>query len=465
MPRGRTRQSAWDRCVADLAARRNRYRMVQRSRSPWIYVREYDAGQVLRTFSSAVYRHDDDDDVEACYQRCLLSHSVGRWQDPAGPQVAESIDWPRFAQRVLEDVRQRIPKRASRAHAEGHLRSIAEFSGPVAVVRLERWARECDPISQPHPFRKRLETLAQIHASGLLDLSEALARLRALRPKGSARRRQEQRTQRPRAIPGDLALQNWLDGLRGVEQWTFALIATYGLRPSEAWHAEGIDAQGWITIPGDGLTKTARHYAPPVPATWVARYQLAERFSEYQARLLERWPLQWEERDGQRIPVNNSSVSNYLYKLLRDRSQPGGGVYPAQIEPLEAPAAEGEGVDWVRPYDLRHSYAIRCFTDPQVNTLPTDDHAAWMGHGADVHERIYLRWMPASRQKLALQERHSRLGARGPQEPLEGLPGLSGVESDTTASPGRPEGPVALPADVLAKLAKLEQLEQLLRGG
>lgn len=451
--------------MADLAARRNRYRMVQRSRSPWIYVREYDAGQVVRTFSTGTFRHDTDADVEACYQRCLLSHSVGRWQAPDGPQVAEALDWPQFAQRVLESVRERIPKVASRAHTEGHLRTIARFSGPVSSVQLERWARECDPISQAHPFRKRLETLAQVQASGLLELGDALARLRALRPRGSARKRQEQRTQRPRAIPTDKALQAWLDRLSGVEQWVFALIATYGLRPSEAWHAEEIDARGWITIPGDGLTKTARHYAPPVPAAWVARYQLAERFSEYQRRLLERWPLKWEERDGIRVPTNNSAVSNYLFKLQRDRPQPNGGTYPAQIEPLEAPAAEGGGTDWVRPYDLRHAYAIRCFTDPQVNGLPTEDHAAWMGHGADVHERIYLRWMPASRQKLALQERHTRLGAGGPQEAQEDASAPLKVEGDTTGALGASGTPAELPADVLAKLAKLEQLERLLLGG
>ncbi len=464
MPRGRTRQSAWDRCVADLAARRNRYRMVQRSRSPWVYVREYDSGQVLRTFSTGTYRYDDDADVEACYQRCLLSHSVGRWQDPDGPLVAEAIDWPRFARRVLESVRERIPKVASRAHAEGHLRTIARFSGPVCAVRLERWARECDPIAQAHPFRKRLETLAQVHASGLLNMSDTLARLRALRPRGSARKRQEQRTQRPRAIPSDRALQDWLDQLSGVERWVFALIATYGLRPSEAWHAEEIDAQGWLTVPGDGLTKTARHYAPPVPAAWVARYQLADRFSQYQEKLLERWPLKWEERDGIRVPINNSAVSNYLYKLQRDRAQPGGGIYPAQVAPLVAPAAEGGGTDWVRPYDLRHSYAVRCFTDPQVNGLPTEDHAAWMGHGADVHERIYLRWMPASRQKLALQERHTRLGPGAPQERQEGPSAPRRAESDTTGAPEASLEPQGLPADVVEKLAKLEQLERLLLG-
>ena len=82
-----------------------------------------------------------------------------------------------------------------------------------------------------------------------------------------------------------------------------------------------------------------------------------------------------------------------------------------RVQPLIAEACEGGGTDWVRPYDLRHAYAIRCFTDPAVNMVPSEDHASWMGHGLDVHERIYLRWMPAARQKLALKDRHARLSS------------------------------------------------------
>jgi hypothetical protein len=64
---------------------------------------------------------------------------------------------------------------------------------------------------------------------------------------------------RVRVIPSDDDLQHWLDRLEPFHRWVFGCIATYGLRPHELWHAEGIDGQGWISIPGDMKTKTGEH--------------------------------------------------------------------------------------------------------------------------------------------------------------------------------------------------------------
>ena len=69
-----------------------------------------------------------------------------------------------------------------------------------------------------------------------------------------------------------------------------------------------------------------------------------------------------------------------------------------------AAAADGEGQDWVRPYDMRHSFAIRCFGSEEVRDYPTEQFAQWMGHGVEVHKRIYLKWMPAARRKQAVQD-------------------------------------------------------------
>ncbi len=75
---------------------------------------------------------------------------------------------------------------------------------------------------------------------------------------------------------------------------------------------------------------------------------------------------------------------------------------------LWAPIADGEGMDWVRPYDLRHAYAIRCATSVETAEAFDDDMATWMGHGVDVHRRIYLRWLSSSRRKEALQRRRGQ---------------------------------------------------------
>ena len=64
---------------------------------------------------------------------------------------------------------------------------------------------------------------------------------------------------RVRVIPTDDDLKHWLDRLEPFHQWVFGCIATYGLRPHELWHAEGIDSQGWT----DDMVRQ-RGWAPEV---------------------------------------------------------------------------------------------------------------------------------------------------------------------------------------------------------
>ncbi len=62
-------------------------------------------------------------------------------------------------------------------------------------------------------------------------------------------------------------------------------------------------------------------------------------------------------------------------------------------------------MDWVRPYDQRHAYAIRCATCEEAADAFDDDMAAWMGHGLEIHRRVYLRWMSSGRKQGSMQRR------------------------------------------------------------
>ena len=426
MAKGKTVFGLWDLAVSDLRLKKSDFRMRRTGKSPWIYIREYRGGKFHKEFSSTRFLVDRDEDIQACWDLCLEAHKKGRWPrqktGKAGQnQKKAQVSWQELAEAVLENLRSRIAREGSRKNTEGHLAEIATLTGPVCAAELEDWAKQRSPITQPSAFRNRLETISHIGKAGVLDVDESLKRLRALKPTGAAKREQDRRTQAVKAIPTEEALEGWLDGLDGHLQWTLALIATYGLRPSEAWHAEGINDEGWITIPGEGLTKTKRHYAPPVPAAWLERYQLQENFERYQAELNERWKIKWEDRGGVLIPTNNPVVSNALYQNISNHHR----LYV--------------GDEWVRPYDLRHSYAIRCevSTEPRMLATPRDDFAKWLGHGVDVHERIYLKFIPQDRQLASLMTRH-------------------GAQQSPT---GEPAG---LSDEILAKLAKLEQLEKLL---
>ena len=324
MARGTRSISAWDHWVAVLGAKKTRFRMVKKKNKPFIFIREFEEGKRIAQFSSKVFRLDSDDDIATCAAQCIKSSQSGHWGDRStatgNPWHRKVLTWELIADSALENLRARIARVGSRKNAEGHLAEIAKLTGPVTAKTLEKWALQRDPVTQPSAFRNRIETISHINKAGDIRLDESLVRLRAERPTGAAKKEQERRTQKIRAIPTDEALEAWLDSLEGMEQWTLAMIASYGLRPSEAWHVVGIDADGWAHVPGDGLTKTEEHFAPCQPAHWVKRYGLRENFEKYQAELNNRWSNAWEERAGIRIPTNNSVVSNSLYeRMSKDR--------------------------------------------------------------------------------------------------------------------------------------------------
>lgn len=423
MARGKSSISAWDHWVAQLRVKRTRFRMIRKSSKPFIFIRELEAGKTVREFSSKIYRHEVDEDVAACAAECIAASLRKGWTSTKGSTVpGVGLTWELLAKSALVNLQARIARIGSRKNAEGHLQEIAKFAGPVSAKALERWALQRDPVTQPSAFRNRIETISHINKAGDLRLDEVLINLKAKKPTGAAKKEQERQTQKIKAIPTDQALEEWLDGLEGFEQWTLALIATYGLRPSEAWHVVSIDEDGWIHVPGDGLTKTEEHFAPPIPARWVDRYDLRKNFKKYQNKLNETWAIAWEERGGLRIPTNNSVVTNSLYHRL----------YKNRIPRLQVES------EWVRPYDLRHSYAIRCETseDPEMVATPSEEFAKWLGHTLEIHKRVYLAYMTADRRKAGLK---ARVG-KAQESPAEA--GLSD--------------------EILAKLAKLEKLEKLL---
>lgn len=375
------RQLQHERCM---------FRLSKRSSSPFIWIRRIEKGKEKEKFSSKFFRADNDEHIKACVKACLRCHKNGIWDKGLGGELSKhGVTWDSFAQLVLSNLRARVEREGSRKNAETHLKEIAQFTGIVSSQALLDWVKQRDPIENPGAFRNRIETLSHIqqakHLTGL-DVSVAIKEAKELKPTGAAKKQLDQESQKIHAIPTDKKLKAWLDRLEGHEQWLCAMIAVYGLRPSEAWHVEQIDQDGWAVIPGDGKTKTKRHIAPPVPVEWLSDYKLKENFDLYQKQINSRWRIRWSEKG---IPLNNSAVSNSLWRQL----------YRETIPKLWIDD------EWVRPYDLRHSYAIRLFTSEEVRGNANDDFARWMGHGVDVHERVYLRHMSSTREDDALKAR------------------------------------------------------------
>ena len=403
---------AWADANAKLKALAIPYRLRVDARSPYLNIRQLDAaGRPIRQFSLKPLLVESLEDIGEALQRCLDAERLGYWPGdaPAG-NAAPRITMAQLAARTVADIERRL-KASSSAHMRGHLRELASQEGHFTVERLRGWVLEIDPAASLSAYDKRLGTVAAIEQvlqadaqlRSLFDLQPLLQELRARRPKGGELKRIKDARRKPKAIPTDAELQTWLDAIDDpLLQWVYALIATYGLRPSEAWHVLPIDADGWITVPGDQLTKTATHVAPALPMAWVERYRLRLRFAEMQQQLRERWRIQWAELSGRRVPNNNTSLSNYLYKQFQLRGQ----------ERLWAQAWEGDGQDWCRPYDLRHAYAVRCWRHPESREVPLAEHAEWLGHSETIHRQTYLRWMTPEVRSAAAKARAGRVPGR-----------------------------------------------------
>lgn len=407
MPQAVLTARAWRDANDKLAALAVPYRLRARAGSPFINVRQLDSrGKPIRQFSLKPLLVESLEDIGEALQRCLDAERLGHWpgDSPAGSN-APRLTFAQLAERTLADLERRL-KASSSAHMRGHLRQLAAMDGHVTIDRLRTWAMEV-PVTSLSSYQKRLGTLAAIdqalradpRLAELLEIQPLLAELRGRKPTGGELKRIRESRRQPRAIPTDQELQDWLDQLPDpLLQWVYGLIATYGLRPSEAWHVLPIDADGWICVPGDQLTKTATHVAPALPMAWVERYRLRERFEEMQEQLRQRWRIQWAELGGRRVPNNNTSLSNYLYKEFQLRG----------LAKLWAKAWDGDGKDWCRPYDLRHAYAVRCWSHEESRQVPLAEHAEWMGHGLALHRSTYLAWMTPEVRAAAAKARAGR---------------------------------------------------------
>ena len=451
------KESVWERCVKDLQKQETIFRMDKRNDSRIIRIREFRDGKCVNKFSSQGYHWrneqglttaQEEKEIVSCYKLCLQAHEDGSWVAAGGVLAVEEIkDWPTFAQRVIQDLEARTLIKGSKKNQLGHLtgkNGIDKLQGPVCAGALEKWALERSPVEEWGAFRNRRETISVINRVGIIDLTDVIKRLKSKVVNKKSARGKELASQheKPRAIPTDEALFNWLKLIDDpLIQWAFAMQATYGFRTSEVWHILDIDKEGWAHV--GPMTKTGERLAYPCPIAWVEEFKLRKNFKQFSKQL--------DSNDHQREIVqrgrlsrciNNDDLGNWLWRRID------GQIIPrlwAAAEDSGSKTARDTGLgrveDYCRPYDFRHAFAIRCFTHPEVFSESDEEHARWMGHGVRVHTRIYRQWMPMERQKEAVRSRRQQNMDKEPQK--------------------RPTS-VDLPDDVLAKLDQLEKLKKLM---
>ena len=451
------KESVWERCVKDLQKQETIFRMDKRNDSRVIRIREFRDGKCVNKFSSQGYHWrneqglttaQEEKEIVSCYKLCLQADEDGSWVAAGGALAVEEIkDWPSFAAKGWEYIDSHILIWGSKKSAHGHLTGksgIDKLTGPVCAGALEKWALKKLEEDKPGEFNNRITTLQRLNEIEIIELDDVIKRLNKKKvSKKSARGKDQARQhEKPRAIPTDNELFNWLKSIDDpMLQWAFAMQATYGLRTSEVWHVLEIDEDGWLHV--GPMTKTGERLAYPCPIVWVEEFELRTN--------LKRFLKQLDSGDHQRQIVkrgrlnkciNNDDLGNWLWRRINCEIVP---RLWAAAEDSESKTARdtqlGRVEDYCRPYDFRHAFAIRCFTNPEVFMESDEEHARWMGHGVLVHTRIYRKWMPMQRQKEAVKARRQQNMDKEPQE--------RPVDAD-------------LPDDVMEKLAKLEQLEKLM---
>jgi integrase len=150
---------------------------------------------------------------------------------------------------------------------------------------------------------------------------------------------------RPRSLPDDQVIIDAIDGMPANWQWVAGICATYGTRPHEALLMACVERNGLAVIRAG---KTGARKSLPLPKAWI-----------------ERWNL-----DEQRLPAIN---------FERD-SRTVGAQLAVAFRRFQVP---------FQPYDLRHAWAVRAISNPQISPSLA---AKSLGHSSMVHTTLYQRY-------------------------------------------------------------------------
>lgn len=191
----------------------------------------------------------------------------------------------------------------------------------------------------------------------------------------------------PRILPEDEDIQRYFYTIANPKwQWIYGIIATFGVRPHEAFRSDtqGLEQGGCVLKVLEG-TKTGYREVLPLHPEWIDAFGLRQK------------RLPKVKVDGRANKAIGKSVSTSFkrYKI----------PFP--------------------PYNLRHSYAVRCVRF----RIPVSLAARWMGHSVSIHTRTYQAWLSKSVEQEAFEK--AIQSPDRPQPPRPTHPEQDGKASDS----------------------------------
>ncbi|NET34691.1 MAG: site-specific integrase [Cyanothece sp. SIO1E1] len=172
--------------------------------------------------------------------------------------------------------------------------------------------------------------------------------------------------QNSRDLPTDATVSEWRGRIPNKAwRWFYSIVATFGLRPHEAWFCKFVDDLTLQVTEG----KTGSRIVQALYPEWV-----------------ERWGLQ---------TIVRPKITAKVYREYGERASHQFARYCVPFG----------------PYDLRHAWAIRSSI---TFKLPDTIAARMMGHSVEVHHRTYHRWLSQAKQADVYQAA-IRVGPKAPE--------------------------------------------------
>jgi len=323
---------------------------------------------------------------------------------------------------LVEEHLTKTMKASSAKNIRADIRNLRNAETPFIWKKIRAWLFQKEISSRP--FKNRLDSLEQLRlaiSSKFGDEPVWLQRkdLITLREQNNVSRTKAKRYQPGqdlggvRAIPTQKEAENYLDGLDDEfeqHRWCIAMMMCYGMRNHELWHCSLLETnpedknyrKAIIMIPGNWRTKSKfTHWTFPIFPEWIAKYKLLEDFETMQEQLHKRakprimsavdMSQRWDPNNKRDmgVCVNNDYLGNWITSQMRKQ-------LPDWL--ASVPNAKGRFIksgekDTVKPYDLRHTFAVTLATSSKWNHIDENDAALAMGHNVDIHRKHYQRWI------------------------------------------------------------------------
>jgi integrase len=230
-------------------------------------------------------------------------------------------------------------RKSLRTWDDSYIKAFSKFPSPDEPLTLET---VLDAIATTKPDTKTRKVVC--HAMAKLAIFAGISRVEKIQELTG---NYSPKSVNPRNLPSDEQIATAINSIKHPGwRWLVAMLATYGLRSHEVFN---LDMSEFPILRVLEDTKTGERLAYPLYPEWADTWNLSNVI----------YPPMSQNHDRGRTPGQRVARWFWASKL------------------------------GFRAYDLRHSYARRCFEFD----IPTNRAAKLMGHEESIHCRTYRAWI------------------------------------------------------------------------